>query len=171
MTAMAMRSALTDSDRDRDVRRYKDVFGRFCTGVTAVTSVAAGQPVGFACQSFSALSLDPQLAMLSVQRSSTTWPRIREVGRFAVSFLAADHEEVALALARRGGDKFAGLSWSESSAGHPIPDGVLAYVDCRLANELDGGDHLIVVAAVEEMTVVREAEPLLFFRGEFKKVS
>lgn len=83
----------------------------------------------------------------------------------------ADHEEVALALARRGGDKFAGLSWSESSAGHPIPDGVLAYVDCRLANELDGGDHLIVVAAVEEMTVVREAEPLLFFRGEFKKVS
>lgn len=166
-----MRSALADSDRHRDVRRYKDVFGRFCTGVAAVTSVSAGRPVGFTCQSFSALSLDPQLAMLSVQRSSTTWPRIRETGRFAVSFLAADQEHVAVALARSGGDKFTGLSWTPSGAGHPIPDGVLAYVECRLDNELNGGDHVIVIAAVEEMTVVREAEPLLFFRGEFKKVS
>lgn len=147
--------------------RYKEVFGHFCTGVTAVTSVHEGRPVGFTCQSFSALSLDPQLALLSVQRSSTTWPLIRQEGRFVVNVLSAGQDSVALRLAQRGGDKFAEIAWTASASGMPLLDGGLAWVECELLDEIEAGDHHVVVAAVTDMGTAAAGEPLLYFRGDF----
>lgn len=145
---------------------YKDVLGRFCTGVTVVTSFTQDGPTGFTCQTFSSLSLDPPLVQFSVRHASTSWPRIRETGRFAVSILAASHADLATRFACSGIDKFAGQSWSTSPAGLPIFHGVLAWLECALVDEVSAGDHAIVIGAVEGMQVDQGQEPLLFFRGD-----
>src|SRR6185295_6100146 len=60
----------------------REVLGHFATGVVVVTAAAADGPLGFTCQSFGSLSLEPPLVSLAPARTSSTWPRIREVGAF-----------------------------------------------------------------------------------------
>ena len=126
--------ASTDDDAGSgvDVADYRRVLGHFPSGVTVVASEDADGPVGFACQAFPALSLDPPLVLFSVGHTSTTWPRIQATGRFCVNFLAADHEELCRAFAVSGGDKFAGVAWRRSELGSPILAGAHGWVDCTI---------------------------------------
>ncbi|MEQ3552422.1 flavin reductase family protein [Pseudonocardia nematodicida] len=142
-------------------------LGAFASGVVVVTAQGPDGPLGFTCQSFSSLSLDPPLVSFAPARSSTTWPRIREVGRFCVNVLAADHEHHSTGFARSGTDKFAGVTWTPAPSGAPILEGVGAWVDCTLWNEYDGGDHTIVAARVSALGADPARQPLLFFRGGY----
>lgn len=146
---------------------YKSVLGRFCTGVTVITAMADGVPVGFTCQSFSALSLEPPYVCFCPSRTSTSWPRIRAAGRFCINILAADQEDVCRSFARSGADKFAGVRWLPSPNGSPVLGGSLAWVDCTLEREVDGGDHTIAIARVTGLSERRDAAPLLFYRSAF----
>ena len=108
----------------------RDALGAFASGVVVVTAIGPDGPIGFTCQSFASLSLDPPLVSFAPSRGSSTWPRIREVGRFCVNVLAADHEHHSAGFARSGADKFAGVRWRPAPSGAPILDGVCAWVDC-----------------------------------------
>ena len=146
---------------------YRRVLGHFPSGVTVVASEDADGPVGFACQAFSALSLDPPLVLFSVGHTSTTWPRIEATGRFCVNFLAADHEQLCRTFAVSGGDKFAGVEWSQSELGSPILAGAHGWVDCTIEATYPGGDHTIVVGRVHGLDADGESTPLIFHRGAF----
>ncbi|MBP2369138.1 flavin reductase family protein [Pseudonocardia parietis] len=145
----------------------RDALGGFASGVVVITAQGPDGPVGFTCQSFSSLSLDPPLVSFSPARTSSTWPRIRELGRFCVNVLAADHEHLSAQFARSGTDKFAGVSWLPAPSGSPVLEGVGAWVDCTLWNEYDGGDHTIVAARVDALGADPERLPLVFFRGGY----
>lgn len=132
--------------------------------------VTAPGPLGYTCQAFCSLSIEPPLVLFSAARSSTTWPRIRELGVFCVNVLAEDGERLSVKMSRSGTDKFAGVSWTPSRNGSPLLDGALAWMDCRLHAEHGGGDHTIVVAEVEDLGVVRDARPLLFFQGRYHRI-
>ncbi|MFB4317662.1 flavin reductase family protein [Actinomadura sp. 21ATH] len=147
--------------------RFRDVLGRFASGVTVVTSIDGDAPVGFACQSFASLSLDPPLVMLCPSRASTSWPRIEATGRFAVNVLAEDQRDVCARFAASGGDKFAGLPWTASAHGTAHLAGALATIDCSIADVHPAGDHLIVVGAVRELRDRRDRLPLLYYRGAY----
>lgn len=149
--------------------RMRDVLGHFCSGITIITAYTPAGPVGFTCQSFSSLSLDPPLVCFSPARSSTTWPKIREAGSFAVNVLADDHHGISNGFARSGADKFAGVQWEHAPSGAPILDGVVAWADCSLWAEYDGGDHTIVAAAVEELHAAPGKSPLLYFQGSYHR--
>ncbi|MEV7005210.1 flavin reductase family protein [Streptosporangium sp. NPDC051022] len=150
-----------------DAHQYKTVLGHFCTGVTVVTALDGDEPVGFTCQAFSALSLRPPQVLLCPQKTSTTWPRIRRSGRLAINMLGAGQREIGRRFARTGVDRFAGVGWRPSPAGLPLIDGALAWLECRVVEEIDAGDHMIAVASVGELGVGQAEHPLLFFRGEF----
>jgi 3-hydroxy-9,10-secoandrosta-1,3,5(10)-triene-9,17-dione monooxygenase reductase component len=148
----------------------RDVLGHFATGVVVVTSRAGdGSLLGFTCQSFVSLSLDPPLVSFAPARTSSTWPRIREVGTFCVNVLAADHTELSAVFARsaRAGDKFAGVDWCPAPSGAPVLEGVSAWIDCTLWAEHDGGDHTIVVGRVQDLGADPARLPLLFYRGGY----
>jgi flavin reductase (DIM6/NTAB) family NADH-FMN oxidoreductase RutF len=145
----------------------RNVLGHFVSGVTVVTAMGAAGPAGFTCQSFSSLSLDPPLVAFAPARTSTTWPRLRDVGRFCVNVLAADQSELSRQFARSGTDKFAGVSWTPSPFGSPVLDGVVAWIDSRLWAEYKGGDHTIVVARVLDLGADASRTPLLFHRGGY----
>jgi len=149
----------------------RDVLGHFATGVVVVTAHAAeGALLGFTCQSFASLSLDPPLVTFAPARTSSTWPRIRDVGAFCVNVLAEEHEELSVRFSRPGGsvDKFAGVDWSPAPSGAPVLDGVSAWIDCSLYAEHDGGDHTIVVGRVHDLGADPSRLPLLFYRGGYR---
>jgi flavin reductase (DIM6/NTAB) family NADH-FMN oxidoreductase RutF len=145
----------------------REVLGHFATGVTVVTASTAAGPIGFTCQSFSSLSLDPPLVVLAPARSSRTWPQLRAIGRFCINVLAEGQDDVSRNFARSGPDKFAGVPWTPSVHGSPVLDGVVAWIDGALWAEYDGGDHTVVVARVLDLGADPERHPLLYHRGAY----
>lgn len=150
---------------------YKEVLGQFCTGITVITSVHGHEPVGFTCQSFSALTMTPPMILLCPQKSSTSWPRIRKAGTFVVNVLAADQRWISDSFAKSGTDKFAGVDYSSTSEGLPIIDGSLAWIECEITKEIDAGDHTIVMGGIREFGREKTGDPLLFHRGNYLDVS
>jgi 3-hydroxy-9,10-secoandrosta-1,3,5(10)-triene-9,17-dione monooxygenase reductase component len=151
---------------------FRQVLGRFATGVTVVTGMDGEEPAGFTCQAFTSLSLDPALVAIAPARTSTSWPRIAAGGVFCVNVLAGGEAETARHFAVSGGRKFDGVEWTPSRSGCPVlAGGVIAYIDCALASVHDGGDHLIVVGRVLDLGATADdqpdAGPLLFYRGSF----
>ena len=132
-----------------DAARFRTVLSHFASGVVVVTSVEAdGTPVGMTCQSFTSLSLDPPLVMVSPAKSSRTWPRIRATGHFAVNVLGAHQRDVSAVFGRSGADKFAGQDFTAGVTGAPLLTGSIAQIECALETVHDAGDHEIVVGRV-----------------------
>ncbi|MFB6549630.1 flavin reductase family protein [Streptomyces sp. NPDC056405] len=150
-----------------DAAVFRDVLSRFASGITVVAALDGAEPVGFACQSFASLSLDPPLVMLAVGKTSTSWPRIERAGRFCVNILAEDQQATCVALGRRNADKFADVPWRTSPHGTVVIDGALATVDCRLAGVQEAGDHYIVTGEVVDLAAQENGLPLLYFRSRY----
>jgi flavin reductase (DIM6/NTAB) family NADH-FMN oxidoreductase RutF len=151
-----------------DQARLRQVMGHFATGVTIITAIDDGEPVGLTAQSFTSLSLDPALVLFAPGNSSSTWPRIRNAGVFCVNILGEAQEAVCRTFAISGADKFADAPWTPSDVtGAPVLDDVLAWIDCTLEAEHDGGDHTIVVGRIVDLAIEQEGKPLLFYRGGF----
>ncbi|GAB6984873.1 flavin reductase family protein [Nocardioides pyridinolyticus] len=160
-----------DPEHVAAARRFRDVLGRFASGVTVVTGMSGGEPAGMTCQSFSSVSLEPPLVMFIPAKSSRAWPLIQRSGRFCVNFLAADQAELSNTMASRGLDKFADVKWTPSrETGSPMLDGALAQVDCSIQAVHEAGDHYLVVGRVLDLIAHDEGEqePLLFYRGEYR---
>jgi flavin reductase (DIM6/NTAB) family NADH-FMN oxidoreductase RutF len=149
-----------------DQARFREVLGHFATGITIVTATDEGQPVGFSCQSFAALSLDPPMVILAPAKSSTSWPRIARAGSFCVNILGEHQEAVCRAFAVSGGDKFDGVDWSPGVTGSPLIDGSLATVEYTLGAIYEGGDHELVTGHVVDMEIGK-GSPLIFYRSGF----
>lgn len=151
-----------------EAAQLREVMGHFCTGVTIITAVDGGDPVGFTAQSFQSLSLDPPLVLFAPQRTSSTLPRLQRAGSFCVNILGDDQEALCRAFASSGADKYQGVGWKPGAAtGAPVLDGAIAWIEATIEHELDGGDHVIVIGRVVDLGVGEERRPLLFYRGGF----
>jgi 3-hydroxy-9,10-secoandrosta-1,3,5(10)-triene-9,17-dione monooxygenase reductase component len=150
-----------------DATRFRQVLGRFCTGVTVITAMDGGRPVGFSCQAFAALSLDPPMVLFCPARTSATWRAIERAGTFCVNVLSEHQQDLSQRFGRRDLDKFAGVSWAPSPAGAPVFDGVLTWIDATIETVHDGGDHHVVLGRVTDLGSGNGERPLLFYRGGY----
>jgi 3-hydroxy-9,10-secoandrosta-1,3,5(10)-triene-9,17-dione monooxygenase reductase component len=166
---------VTDSQAEAlltpDEASYRTVLGHFATGVTIVTAMDGGEPVGLSANSFASVSLDPPLVLFCAAKDSTTWPRIQAAGKFTVNVLNEHQEDVSRVFATKGADRFSRIGYRPSTNGSPILHDVLAYIDCDIEAEHDAGDHVIVVGRVLELGVLSEDGPLLFFRGGYGRMA
>lgn len=165
--------ATDDPEAMAAARQFRDVLGRFASGVTVVTSMSNGAPVGMTAQSFSSVSLNPPLVLFIPAKTSRAWPAIQRSGKFCVNFLAHGQEELSNTMASRGVDKFADVAWSPApETGSPLLDGVLGYVDCQIHTVHEAGDHYVVIGRVLALDLTEpdsaEAQPLLFFQGKYR---
>jgi 3-hydroxy-9,10-secoandrosta-1,3,5(10)-triene-9,17-dione monooxygenase reductase component len=150
-----------------DSSQFKEAMSTFATGVTIVSGLEDGQPVGFTCQSFVSLSIDPPFVAVAPARTSTSWPRIAKAGIFCVNVLGDHQSELGRDFAVSGGDKFEGVAWQPAPAtGAPLIDNTLAWVDCRLELVHDAGDHELIIGRVLDLGIGK-GSPLLFFRSGF----
>ncbi|GGN14628.1 flavin reductase family protein [Streptomyces fuscichromogenes] len=168
-----LRCVRADERAPVDQTEFRRVLGNFATGVTVITAPAAEgepSPAGFACQSFSSLSLDPPLVCFMVGRTSATWPRIARAGVFCVNVLGAHQGQLCRGFAVSGADKFAGVGYDAAPvSGSPRLTGAAAWADCTIHAVHTGGDHLIVVGRVDALgaSAADDVAPLLFHKGRF----
>jgi 3-hydroxy-9,10-secoandrosta-1,3,5(10)-triene-9,17-dione monooxygenase reductase component len=150
-----------------DPATMRTVLGHFATGVTVITAMDGGEPIGMAANSFTSVSLEPPLVLFCAAHDSSTWPRIEAAGRWCVNMLAEDGEEVCRVFAQRGADRFAQIAWQPGQSGAPVLDDALAYVDCTTEAQYEGGDHVIVVGRVVDLGHQDHGRPLCFYRGGY----
>jgi flavin reductase (DIM6/NTAB) family NADH-FMN oxidoreductase RutF len=146
------------------------VMGHFATGVTVITSIrSSGELHGLTANAFTSVSLIPPLLLICVDKKAESYPCFDESKIFTVNVLAADQEALSRRFAVSGGDKFEGISYKIGVSGAPILDGALAYLECKVTQKIDGGDHTIYVGEIEQAET-KEGKPLLFFRGGYREL-
>lgn len=150
-----------------DPARYKDVLGRFATGVVVVTAQTADGPAGLTCQSFGALSMDPPLVFFNATSTGSSWQKIRHASAVGISVLSDEQSEVAMRFATSGIDKFAGADVVVAENGAPLLNGALAHITGDIISVATHGDHDMVVVAVTGLDAF-EGEPSLYYRGAFR---
>ncbi len=103
-------------------------------------------------------------------KTSTTYPRIRRTGRFAVNVLSSHQQGISNQFARKGTDKWADIRWHQTLASNPVLEDTLMWLDCQIWAEHDAGDHVIVLGRVTEMNPATRHvhDPLLYFQGRYR---
>jgi flavin reductase (DIM6/NTAB) family NADH-FMN oxidoreductase RutF len=145
---------------------FKAALAAVCTPVAVVTTMHDGRAHGTTVSSFCSLSLDPPMILVSLDRSSELLSLVQESGRYGVNVLAVDQPGIARAFARKGADKFVGIE-HEMVDGLPRIAGAAVWLRCRLAELVDGGDHVIAIGLVEH-AVTEPAEPLMYHDRTFR---
>ncbi len=153
---------------------FRKAMGRFATGVTIVTVDLDGEVHGMTANAFASVSLDPMLVLVCVDHTTRTHAHLHAKKRFGINVLCEDQRAISEYYAspertHENAEAEAGARFDRTPHGTPMLHGTLAYLECRLHSAQDAGDHTIFIAEVEDV-VVREGEPLLFFRGKYRKV-
>jgi flavin reductase (DIM6/NTAB) family NADH-FMN oxidoreductase RutF len=149
---------------------FRRAMGRFATGVTIITTRLGEDLHGMTANAVTSLSLDPLLVLVCVDKTADTHDILSKAGVFAVNILNKDQSEISDRFAKKEFDGAHGLEdlpHTFAVTGAPIIDGSLAYLDCRTVTEHHGGDHTIFIGEVLEAKELSEAEPLVFYRGNY----
>ena len=153
---------MTDAQHDA----LRDSLGRFATGVTVVTCAGDLGPCGITANSFSSVSLEPPLILWNIAKVSNSLRAYLDAEHFAVNVLGADQDHLAHHFAQSDHTVFNGVDYDTSADGVPILPNTIACFECRTFAVHDCGDHHIIIGEIERFQS-RDAEPLLFFRGDY----
>ena len=154
-----------------DQSLFRRTMSRFASGVTVVTARRSnGEPCGLTVSSFTSLSLNPPLILVCVDLRAATHSVLTQAERFAVNILAEDQADVSQRFAMHDVEKFPAGSFRLSEHGIPLLHGALAQIECRMHQQLPGGDHTIFVGEVEQSSV-REGAPLLYYRSGYHRLA
>ncbi|WP_296172271.1 alpha/beta fold hydrolase [uncultured Brevundimonas sp.] len=154
-----------------DVRTLRDALGCFGTGVTVVTTTDGnGTPVGLTANSFTSVSLAPPLLLFCLARSAGSLAAFEASSTFAVNVLHIGQQPTSDRFARPGEDRFAETAFEPWHDGVPALVGSLAVFLCRKHAVHDGGDHRIFVGEVIRARFEPRRDPLLYFRGRYRRL-
>ena len=154
-----------------DARTLRDALGCFATGVTVVTAFdTGGEPVGLTANSFTSVSLDPPLLLVCIARTSSSLKALESAGHFAVNVLHIGQQPASSLFAVPGEDRFRQTPWQRGRHDAPVLSNALANFECRRHQMHDGGDHIILVGEVLRATFDPRRDPLLYFRGKYRRL-
>lgn len=150
---------------------FRLACGRFATGV-AVAAVRdeAGVPHGLTISSFTSVSLDPPLVLICVGHAVTNIEEFRHSRIFGLSFLREDQRALSEHFARKGHDKFNGVSWHAGRSGVPLITDALGSIECVVYQRFTSGDHDIFVGEVVHVEVT-EGSPLIYYASNYRKLA
>jgi flavin reductase (DIM6/NTAB) family NADH-FMN oxidoreductase RutF len=144
-------------------RAFRQVMGRFATGVTVVTTVEKDTVHGMTANGFLSVSLRPPLVLVSLGRCKMN-EMLPRSGRYGVSVLSHEQQHFAAHFAaQKASPVEPTFSWHD---GIPLLDGALAHLVCRVVDVHRAGDHVLWIGEVEHLDH-RDDEPLLFYTGRF----
>ena len=154
-----------------DPRTLRDALGCFATGVTVVTCLDdKGRPVGLTANSFTSVSLDPPLLLVCVAKAAASAVALANAEFFAVNVLQTGQRPASITFSTRVEDRFGCTEWSEGEHGAPVLLDSLSVFECRRHAIYEGGDHLILVGEVRKATFEPSLDPLLYFRGSYRRL-
>lgn len=154
-----------------DARTLRDAMGCFATGVTIVTAhTDDGKPIGLTANSFTSVSLDPPLLLVCIANNAGSAGALREARHFAVNVLQIGQQPTSNRFAGKGEDRFADTRWEVGEYGAPVLHGSLGVFECERHALHEGGDHFILVGRVEKASFEPRRDPLLYFRGKYRRL-
>ena len=158
------------SESTFDPRAFRCALGNFATGVTVVTAAdASGRKVGVTANSFNSLSLDPPLVLWSIDKRSSSHGVFEEASHFAVNVLAADQIDLSNNFAQPKDDRFAEIAYELGEVGAPVLADCSARFHCEKYQQVDGGDHWIMIGKVVAFDDFGRT-PLLYHQGAYSMV-
>ncbi|GAC50735.1 flavin reductase family protein [Gordonia aichiensis] len=151
-----------------DSQLFRDVTGHYPTGVVVVTGRdAEGELLAMVVGSFNSVSLEPPLVSFMPMKTSRTFAKMRECPSVCINILAGEQEDVVFAIAQRWENKFDGIAWHPSPSGDPVLADAVAWIDTRIDDVIEAGDHWIVLCAVHDMAVENPVSPLIYFQSGY----
>lgn len=146
------------------VARFKEAMGNYPTGVTVVTAFdEQNQPLGLTVNSFASVSLDPLLILWSIDKRSASYDAVLKTDKFAVNILAADQSDLCTLFSSKVTDRFSQCGWEKSDLNLPILSDSLAVLQCKTYQQVEAGDHTILIGEVLDIQNA-DKEPLLYHR-------
>ncbi len=153
-----------------DKRAFRQCLGKFATGVAVVTcNDSDNHPCGITANSFSSVSLDPQLVLWNLAKASNSLNAYLDARHFAINVLSVEQKEVSVHFAKSGHTLFDDIEYSRSANGVPLMPDTLASFECRTHEVHDCGDHYIIIGEVTSFSA-NDRDPLLFFSGEYNRI-
>jgi flavin reductase (DIM6/NTAB) family NADH-FMN oxidoreductase RutF len=154
-----------------DARTLRDALGCFATGVTVVTGAGSdGAPAGLTVNSFTSVSLAPPLLLVCLARSAASAAVLIEATHFAVNVLQTGQQPASIRFSTRDEDRFGTTQWSCGEGGAPILADSLGVFECERYAVHGGGDHHMLVGRVVKASFDASLDPLLFFRGRYRRL-
>jgi flavin reductase (DIM6/NTAB) family NADH-FMN oxidoreductase RutF len=148
-------------------------MGQFASGVTIMTTTAAGRMHGMTVSAFASQSLDPLLILVSVERSTEMHKLVMASRVFAINILGEDAEGTARFFAdnaRLKGPEFVAGSYRVGVSGAPLLNEAVAYIEATVHSTLEAGDHSVIVGQVAALEVRSEVEPLVYYRSGYRRL-
>ena len=149
-----------------DPATFRAVLGRFASGVTIVSARDGDRDVGMTVSAFCSISLEPPLVLASISEIAEMRELVERVDEIGVSILSQDQEAISRRFAEYEGDRFEGVGIDRGTTGVALIDGAIAHAECRIVQRHVAGDHLIVIAEVDNAATFDE-RPLLYYRGGY----
>lgn len=155
-----------------DPIEFRNALGRFATGVCVITTNPEGvTPFGMTVNSFASVSLDPALILWSIQKNSDCFDTFSKAETFAVNILSDDQQDISNQYAKKGEHDLVEGSFRQGATGCVVLKEAMSSFECTIDARHDGGDHVIIVGRVHEMTNhPAERNPLVFFSGKYREL-
>jgi flavin reductase (DIM6/NTAB) family NADH-FMN oxidoreductase RutF len=164
---MSAAAAVSSSSTERQLL-FRQVMGRFATGVTVITTRLGDETFGMTANAFMAGSLEPMLCIVSINRTAQMHGRLEEAGHYGVSFLTQEQQHFAAHFA---GKRLHGLTPDfEVLDRTPILKRSLAAVTADVMETVEAGDHSLFVGRVNRLIMRDTTRPLLFFGGRYARL-
>jgi flavin reductase (DIM6/NTAB) family NADH-FMN oxidoreductase RutF len=148
---------------------FRNVLGRFASGVTVVTSRFDGRDHGMTVSAFCSVSLAPPLVLICIEKNASAHTALTTADEFVVNILSSEQEQLARRFSIEEIDRFEGVGFSRAQSGIAVLDDVVGTIECRRDTLYDGGDHTIIVGRVESGDA-RNSRPLLYYRGGYAQL-
>lgn len=153
---------------DVDAATFRSIMAAFPTGVTVITTTDAdGAFRGFTSNAVTSVSLDPPMLLVCVALTSETLPVLRHARRFVVNFLNSGAQNVSNTFARKGPNKFDGVSHDVRDGLPVLTEHTIAHAVCTTETEVEAGDHIVLIGRVSSGDLVTDADPLLYYQSKY----
>ena len=150
---------------------FKAAVGKFPTGVTVITASHNDKLWGFTANSFTSVSLDPNLISFCLDKKAASFEAFKELSHFAVNILSSNQADLSSNFARTREDKFAGVSYKAGKFSKaPIINGSISFIECKKYDQIDCGDHYIFIGEALNTSIDETKTPLLYFAKSYTEL-
>ena len=150
--------------------QFREAMSKFATGVTAVTTLDEnGRPHAMTANSFTSVCLNPPTLLICVDHSTNSFRFLNQNKSFGINILALEQEDLGSYFAKRPEQQNLNLdlNYSFGKSGIPVLGGVLVFMGCKVVGEHVYNDHTIFVGEVEELTMPKNSNPLIFYNSKW----
>ncbi len=147
---------------------FRKAMSKFATGITIVTTEFDNSIQGMTVNAFMSVSLDPQLITISLDKNSTFYQNAEKIKRFGISILRDEQKEISMIFAKQIEKTYTDYTTLD---GIPTITNPLATLACTVVNQVEAGDHLLLIASVDKIEIADDdGEPILYYNSSYRSI-